>query len=92
MNLFDIFQSEDHFYTRDSVYDRADPQVPFNTPETLSSSSSAESSPEMPRRKARVLATLMEHNVMIQDHDDDYDHLDFQRADHLVTDHVMVWS
>ena len=59
-------------------------KVPFNTPETLSSSSSAESSPEMPRRKERVLATLMENNVMIKDQDDDYDHLDFQREDHLV--------
>ena len=68
------------------MYDKEELQVPFNTPETLNSSSSAESSPEMPRRKERVLAKLRESNVMTHDQDDDYDHLDFQRADHLVTE------
>ena len=32
-------------------YDREQPRVPFNTPEAATSSSSADSSPELPRRK-----------------------------------------
>ena len=32
-------------------YDRDQPRVPFNTPEAATSSSSADSSPELPRRK-----------------------------------------
>ena len=38
-------------------YDRDQPRVPFNTPEAATSSSSADSSPELPRRKEKVRAS-----------------------------------
>ena len=38
-------------------YDRDQPRVPFNTPEAVTSSSSADSSPELPRRKEKVRAS-----------------------------------
>ena len=68
---------------REGHYDKEDLQVPFNTPETLSSSSSAESSPDLPRRREKVLASLQRENILHQD--DDYDHLDFNRQDQLET-------
>ena len=58
-------------------------QVPYNTPESLSSSSSAESSPEMPLRKQKILEVLRETKAMDDDDDDEYNHLDFRRDDHL---------
>ena len=62
-------------------YDRDSPPVPFNTPETLSSSSSAESSPDLPRRREKVVAALQSSNILYED--EDYDHLDFNRQDQL---------
>ena len=62
-------------------YERDSPRVPFNTPETLSSSSSAESSPDLPRRREKVMAALQNSNILHDD--DDYDHLDFNRRDQL---------
>ena len=63
-------------------YERDSPPVPFNTPETLSSSSSsAESSPDLARRREKVVAVLQDSNILCQD--DEYDHLDFNRRDQL---------
>ena len=70
----------------DHPYDLEEPRVPFNTPETLSSSSSAESSPDMPIRKEKVIAALKENNFFYNIEDeDDHDHLDFSREDHLAS-------
>ena len=56
-----------------NYYEREDLQVPFNTPETLSSSSSGESSPEMPLRKEKILEALKVTHAL--DDDDEFDHL-----------------
>ena len=74
-NLIGNFSNLDFEPRRDKInyYDREDLQVPFNTPETLSSSSSGESSPEMPLRKEKILEALKVSHVL--DDDDEYDHL-----------------
>ena len=72
-------------------YDKEDPRVPFNTPEVLSSSSdssSGESSPEMPLRKEKVRKAMRKCRVFYKvdkNDDDEYQHLDFTRADHLAS-------
>lgn len=72
-------------------YDKEDPRVPFNTPEVLSSSSdssSEESSPEMPLRKEKVRKAMRKCRVFFKvdkNDDDEYQHLDFTREDHLAS-------